>query len=861
MKIAWFTPFHPQSAIGQVSKLVCEELQKVCELDIFAFNQGEIIPSSLPVIRYKSSNFDSRCLDRYDHVVYNIGNYAGNHKEIWDVMGGYPGILVLHDQIMQNFFQQITMVPDFGGNPQTGEREYLELMRTCYGEQGESAGKALFKSYIGEDKQRIWSSDAAMVYPLLEPVLAKATAVFSHAGFFIDKLKDSFYGPTGFAYLPHIIKPSQTDVLIPEEFMKGSKTLVVSNGLVHPVKRIRQVAEMLLANPDIAERVRYVVIGDYGGPYGDYLYSLSQRQLKGCLYLLGYQPNDVMESFLQKVDFCVNLRYPNSEICSKSLIEQMAFENPVIVLNQGVFNEIPNDCVVKISLENEILELANAFRFLLDNDDKRHEIGSRALNFIKVNCTPEVYATRIKSFLEKIPKTVAIDKVVNDTIYLNRLALNDLSFSQKNVPWVVDTVWRELSNVSCAISSNQSSNEVLGVWFGFPYMVSLRREGITRFMLYMLLALLEQYPVECEIWTYSFNEEEIRISFEPLLKQKESDKRVRVITEQNYKEMLHIPSYKYELPFNINETQDNLSYLAKLYSKTTCFITAIVYLDNVIGTGKPIFVPVHDLGIYEHYDDFIIMDPLYKARHVDIRSRAENLARSGAFMFCESEHVRRSQVLNYIFSIDELRTDVIYFPVFIPKNLDEQLLEEKEILQKFGLKKPYLYYPTQVRPYKNVFVLIEALSILRERNLDVEVVLTGKPTDVPNVELAIKRHKLKDRVICLSNVNEIELFSLYRYAAAAAIPTLFEGGFPLQAMEALYVGTPLVLSDIPVVRDRIKFCGMSLENCGLEIFNPHSPLECADALERVLLKSGKGARIAKALSRNIFYLFVERRCR
>ncbi len=28
---------------------------------------------------------------------------------------------------------------------------------------------------------------------------------------------------------------------------------------------------------------------------------------------------------------------------------------------------------------------------------------------------------------------------------------------------------------------------------------------------------------------------------------------------------------------------------------------------------------------------------------------------------------------------------------------------------------------------------------------------------------------------------------------------------------------------------------MSIDNCGLELFDPHSPLECADAIERVLL--------------------------
>jgi glycosyltransferase involved in cell wall biosynthesis len=418
---------------------------------------------------------------------------------------------------------------------------------------------------------------------------------------------------------------------------------------------------------------------------------------------------------------------------------------------------------------------------------------------------------------------------------LNRTVLSDLSFNQQDTPWVVDATWRELSNVCGAVSVTQSGCNVIGAWFGFPYKVNLRREGITRFFQYMLLAMLEQYPVDCEIWVYSFNEEEIRISFEALLNSKGLENRVQIVTEQNYKEVLDIPSYKDDLPFEVNEKLDNLSYLAKQYSKATCFIPAIVYLDNVIGTAKPLFVPLYDLANHVHYDDFRVMDPLYKARYVDIRSRAENLARAGAIMFSESDHVRNEQVLKFISSIDAFHTNVIYFPMFIPGQLDERLLSENDVRRQFGLEKPYIYYPTQVRPYKNVTLLVEALSILRERKFDVNLVLTGKPSDVTEVDLAIKKHQLNDRIICLSDVNEYELFSLYRYAAAAAVPTLFEGGFPFQACEAIYMGTPLVLSDIPVVRDLIAFFGLSLENCGLEIFDPYNSIECADALERVLL--------------------------
>ena len=209
--------------------------------------------------------------------------------------------------------------------------------------------------------------------------------------------------------------------------------------------------------------------------------------------------------------------------------------------------------------------------------------------------------------------------------------------------------------------------------------------------------------------------------------------------------------------------------------------------------------------------------------------------RAGAFMFSNSDFVRREHLLKYIPSINEAKTATIYLPVNIPKGIHDHLLSEKTIREKFRIKKQYIFYPTQVRPYKNVKVLVEAVSILHERGYDIDLVLTGNPSDVPDVEIAINQLKLKDVVMSLSNVTEYELYSLYRYAAMSAVPTLFEGGFPWQACEALFMDAPLVLSDIPVVRERIKILGMDPQNCGIRLFDPKDAMELAIAMEQVLL--------------------------
>ncbi len=73
MKIAWFTPFHTKSAIGQVGRLVCEELQKTAEVDIWTFNRDNVIQTSVPVMYFASRQFDSSKRQKCDYIVYNMG--------------------------------------------------------------------------------------------------------------------------------------------------------------------------------------------------------------------------------------------------------------------------------------------------------------------------------------------------------------------------------------------------------------------------------------------------------------------------------------------------------------------------------------------------------------------------------------------------------------------------------------------------------------------------------------------------------------------------------------------------------------------------------------------------------------------
>lgn len=844
MNIAWFTPFSNKSAIGKVSRQICEELAKSCNVDIWTHHKEDLIETDVKVIIFEQNTKVDE-LQQYDYVIYNIGNFAGNHRDIYDMSQKKPGIVILHDQTMYSYWGQYYLMPEFGGDSIQGFQPYRNMYRQYYGETAEMLAVEAYQSghYPIYDYKNI--SD----YKLIEPVVKNAIGVFTHAKFFIDRIKDFFNGPIGYTYLPceaekSISKNEGVVYDIIKKARSEKKLIMLSNGIVHPVKHIDKVTNVLHKNKKLSKEICYIVIGSYGGAYGEDLEQLSNKNLKGCLHMLGYQDDSEMIYALQNVDLCINLRYPNSEVCSLSLLEQMTYGKPTIVINSGIYGEMPDDCVLKISVDNEEKELEEVLLQVLENKVRFEEIGRNAKEFIKKNCNIKTYCKDILEFLDGVNVNKQISNLQNRMIDDIGIKLINNGFNDDTVPSTIRNMINLIGDLFGDIKADSKRDKVIGVWAGFLYHIpNLKREGITRFMVYMISSMLKNYPINVEVWSYSFNEEELKDSFSSILGDSLYNYRIKFITEKNWDNYFTPNPEFLSYGKEINEQLDNLCDIARDYSKADCFIPMIIYLDNVIGTEKPIFVPAHDMAVAEHYYDFIIKDPLYKFRYLDINSRADNLARNGAIIFSNCDTVRQTQILKYIKSIREERTAIIYLPVNIPEGIENNILEEQVIRDKFNITGRYLFYPTQIRPYKNVVTLIKALQLIKDEYHDLNLVLTGNPRDVPEVEELINTYELDDRINLISSVAENELYSIYKYAAAVPVPSVFEGGFPWQACEALYMNVPLVLSITPIVEERIHYHKMTIENCGIQLFDPIDEKKLAQGLREVL--NDKEAAVTK----------------
>jgi len=121
----------------------------------------------------------------------------------------------------------------------------------------------------------------------------------------------------------------------------------------------------------------------------------------------------------------------------------------------------------------------------------------------------------------------------------------------------------------------------------------------------------------------------------------------------------------------------------------------------------------------------------------------------------------------------------------------------RQVRARFGVSDaPYAFYPANGWPHKNHRLLLLGFSqLLAERpEIPIHLVLAGNLLDAgANLQQAVARMGLTQRVHLTGFVSDEELAALWRGAFCLVFPSLYEGfGIPL--LEAMQFGTPIVCS-------------------------------------------------------------------
>lgn len=200
--------------------------------------------------------------------------------------------------------------------------------------------------------------------------------------------------------------------------------------------------------------------------------------------------------------------------------------------------------------------------------------------------------------------------------------------------------------------------------------------------------------------------------------------------------------------------------------------------------------------------------------------------RVGDHYVCYSEHVKERHLVESLGmpanKISVIHHGIVQLGQFFEDNTHINRHEAAvDIINSYQSKKlikiPYLkdfnfsqtrfiFYSSQLRPHKNFFQLIKAFEILlRKQFLNIKLILTADLYSLNNSTIYsyIKERYLENDIICLTDVPSNVLAALNHLAICAVNPSLFEGGFPFTFTEAYSVGTPSVMSNIPVTNSII----------------------------------------------------------
>ena len=149
----------------------------------------------------------------------------------------------------------------------------------------------------------------------------------------------------------------------------------------------------------------------------------------------------------------------------------------------------------------------------------------------------------------------------------------------------------------------------------------------------------------------------------------------------------------------------------------------------------------------------------------------------------------------------------------LPAVIDEQfkpIHSEKlnEFIAKYNLPEIFFLYVAHTYPHKNHLKLLHAYSkLLRQKKNCWPLVLRGESNvsgnskkGNENINSAIQKLGLEEKVIRLPRLRYRDLPLLYSSAGAVIFPSRFEGlGMPV--LESMACGCPVAVSDLPVMRE------------------------------------------------------------
>jgi len=225
------------------------------------------------------------------------------------------------------------------------------------------------------------------------------------------------------------------------------------------------------------------------------------------------------------------------------------------------------------------------------------------------------------------------------------------------------------------------------------------------------------------------------------------------------------------------------------------------YIENqyiFIPLFKPknitVITVIHDIALN-------LFDNLHTKEHTSNWRKKLPISINNSDMILTVSKSSKHDIETYLHSINQTSKPVqfIYNDVDLPIFRDS---DKEKILGKFNITTEYFLYLGTLEPRKNPLTLVKAFHLFKQNTQsNIKLVFAGKQGWLyDDVMLYISTHALENEIIFTGYISDREKVTLLEQTKAFLFLSLYEG-FGIPVLEALKIGTPALVSDIPVFHE------------------------------------------------------------
>ena len=407
MKIAYYSPLRPLgSGISDYSEELLPALSRLAEVTLFV---DGFEPTS-PAIRgrFPVCDFNTTEPAGCDVCLYHMGNNADFHAGIYRQLCRFPGVVVLHEWVLHNFFAALTIRRD-------DKRGYLREMEYNLGPFGHALAQEFFQSAVPP----VWEV-SPLRFPLNRRVIERSRGIIAHSRFVADRVRAA-NALVPLARIPHGMAPAppaDAIALKRKHALPLDRPAVATFGFVNPWKRLEVIAQALAGLKGRLDFV-FLVVGKVASDY-DAQRVVADAGLKDVTRFVEAADLEEFREFINLSDLAVNLRYPTLGETSGAVLRILAAGRPCIVSDVGWFSELPEDCVAKVPPDHPAeADLVKAYvEHLVEDADLRRRLGANARAYIAGEHSWQRAAEAYVAFLDRVirepQRHVRADEVIRE---------------------------------------------------------------------------------------------------------------------------------------------------------------------------------------------------------------------------------------------------------------------------------------------------------------------------------------------------------------------------------------------------------------------------------------------------------------